>query len=642
MPRVRAPRRQRLRTTALLALVAGATAATALPATAAAPAPAGPLRFSTTTLHFATTVGPADHRVSCDVVGDLRVPETVDAAHPAPAMLMTNGFGGGRGSTGPNGNASYGARFAEQGYVTLSYSGLGFGGSGCNIYIDDPVYDGQAASQLVGFLGGATGVATGPDGAPFDVAGLVRRDAVAHDGVAHDHDPRVGMIGGSYGGQIQFAVAGIDPRVDVLAPTYTWNDLDYSLSPNNTALTSGVQASTPGVAKYQWDTLFFGLGVAQPVLHPVYPTDPSLCVSTRAEVCQADAEQDSQGFPSPATQAFYSSVSVASYMDKIRIPVLLSQGQNDSLFDLQEAIATYDALRKQGNPVRMVWQSWGHSGGTPVPGELDPGDATYGTGHFQQSVQGRIWTDWFAHWLKDQNTDLGPAVRYFRDYAYQTPGDPNDVAGAYAAASAAYASAKSYPVGAPSRLRLSGGSSLVSGTTPVVPGSSTFANAGAGDSSYSETSAVGALVAPYDAPGTFGAWTSAPLAQAADVAGVPALDVKVSSAATAATQAAGPAGQLTLFAKLYDVAPDGSTTLVHNLVSPLRVPDVGARLHVELPGVVHRYAAGHRLQLVLATGDSAYRGSSVPTTVTVVDDPLAPNVLTLPLVSAGGVTLSAS
>jgi len=37
----------------------------------------------------------------------------------------------------------------------------------------------------------------------------------SHNGKAMAYDPRVGMIGGSYGGQVQFAVASIDPR----APT---------------------------------------------------------------------------------------------------------------------------------------------------------------------------------------------------------------------------------------------------------------------------------------------------------------------------------------------------------------------------------------------------------------------------------------
>ena len=44
------------------------------------------------------------------------------------------------------------------------------------------------------------------------------------------------MIGGSYGGQIQYAVAEQDPRLDTIIPIITWNDLSYSLAPNNTSL----------------------------------------------------------------------------------------------------------------------------------------------------------------------------------------------------------------------------------------------------------------------------------------------------------------------------------------------------------------------------------------------------------------------
>ena len=71
-------------------------------------------------------------------------------------------------------------------------------------------------------------------------------------------DPRVGMIGGSYGGQIQYAVAMQDKRVDALIPIITWNDLSYSLAPNNTDLAHGVTYRTPGVAKREWVDLFFG------------------------------------------------------------------------------------------------------------------------------------------------------------------------------------------------------------------------------------------------------------------------------------------------------------------------------------------------------------------------------------------------
>ena len=81
---------------------------------------------------------------------------------------------------------------------------------------------------------------------------------------------------------------------------------------------------------------------------------------------------------------------------------------------------------------------------------------------------------------------------------------------------------------------------------------------------------------------------------------MPRLTVRVSSPVAERTQLGGPAGKLLLFAKIYDVAPDGSRTLVNRLVSPTRVADVTAPIQLELPGVVHRYAAGHRLSLVLA------------------------------------------
>ena len=48
-------------------------------------------------------------------------------------------------------------------------------------------------------------------------------------------------------------------------------------------------------------------------------------------------------------------------MSKIKVPTLLVQGEKDTLFNLNEASTTYAALKKQGTPVKMVWQSWGHS-----------------------------------------------------------------------------------------------------------------------------------------------------------------------------------------------------------------------------------------------------------------------------------------
>jgi len=99
--------------------------------------------YTVQTLHFAVTIGPANN-MACDIVGDLYTPTAASPTNRVPAILTTNGFGGSK-----DDQAGIGAAAATNGYVVLSYSGLGFGGSGCKITLDDPDYDGKAASQLI-------------------------------------------------------------------------------------------------------------------------------------------------------------------------------------------------------------------------------------------------------------------------------------------------------------------------------------------------------------------------------------------------------------------------------------------------------------------------------------------------------------
>src|SRR4051812_22432382 len=267
-----------------LTLVAAlaATPLALVPALAATP-PA----YTVQTLHFAVTVGPNSGQ-KCDVIGDLYKPTTASATSRVPAILTTNGFGGSK-----DDQAGIGQLAASNGYAVLSYSGLGFGGSGCKIQLDDPDWDGKAGSQLVTWLG--------------------KQDFVVKDGPG---DPRVGMIGGSYGGQIQFAIAGIDPRMDAIVPQITWNDLSYSLTPNNTDI-SGVTYSTPGVVKIDWPVLFFGLGVGQGFQHAIQDGDSShigTCPNFNENVCPGLVQSAARGYQDDATLAFLRHASVATYV----------------------------------------------------------------------------------------------------------------------------------------------------------------------------------------------------------------------------------------------------------------------------------------------------------------------------------------
>jgi predicted acyl esterase len=537
------------------------------------------------TLHFNTVVGPNDDQ-HCDAIGDLYTPDGASAAHPVPAVLTTNGFGGSK-----DDQASFAKAFASRGYTVLSYSGLGFGGSGCKVTLDDRDYDGKAASQLITFLGGL--------------------DYVIHDAPG---DPRVGMIGGSYGGEVQFATASIDPRLDTIVPFITWNDLSYSLIPNNTSFDHGVTYTTPGVVKAVWSLLFTADGILAGLNGA--KTDPSRllpCPNFATNVCPALLSV-ATGAPNDAALTFLRHASVAAFMPAIRIPTMLIQGQRDTLFNLQEAVATYRALRAQGTPVKMIWQSWGHSHGKPAPGELnyDIGKPTY---------EGAAVYDWFEHYLKGAPAAPSLDFTFFRDWVgYQGDATP------------AYGRAATYPAGHDRDYDLSGDGTLGSVTSGAAR---TFLTTAAGaPTSYTELSAVDRGSQPVNLPGTSTAYASGPLSAPLDVIGVPSLDVRLSAPLHTVTGQAGGAGELALFFRLEDVAPNGRVTLPSKLVSPVRVADLDHPVHVELPGIVHRFAAGHRLRLVVYGGDLSYRGNVVPGPVSVLSTAARPSVLHVPVATA--------
>jgi predicted acyl esterase len=636
----RSPFRARGRRAAALLPVAALTVAGG-PAVAAmaAPAAGGPTTARATTLQpvdtytglrFVVPAGNDDlgRPQTCTIDADLYKPHGAGPAARVPAILTTNGFGGSKAD-----QAGLGRAFAARGYAVLSYTGLGFPDSGCKISLDDPGVDGVAASSLVTFLGGGgTAPYTSSDVAgTAGGAGTLGVDFTVLDDAA-THDPRLGMIGGSYGGQIQFATAARDARVDTLVPLITWNDLRYSLAPNNTSLSRGVTYadSAPGTQKIGWTGLFFGVGILDGLQGAaIDPARNVGCPNFVLEACQAKATLDTLGYPTSDTYRLTDRVSVGHYVDRVNVPTFLIQGENDTLFNLQESVATYRALKSRGVPVTMAWQSWGHSGGTgdntgAAPGELDL------TGqHIEDTYLGLRIRNWFDHQLKGSSVSTGPEFAYFRDWVPYT-----------GTAAPAYATASSYPVGTRRTWYLSSADDLVASRSAVLPGSTSWSNPGLGaPASYSEVSGLegqvslpDGLTTPYDTPGTFGAWSTAPLASAVDVVGSPTLDVKFDSPAVALTQTAGPSGQLQVFAKLYDVAPDGSKTLVHKLISPVRVADVTQPVHIELPAIVHRVDAGHRLQLVLASTDAAYKNAYAVQPVTVHASPTAPATLSIPVV----------
>jgi ABC-2 type transport system ATP-binding protein len=592
-------------------------AASTPPEATAPPARSSDAAYTVRSISVPVRVGPGGEQ-RCTVVADLYRPRGVTAASKVPAILTTHGFGGSKDDANQVGIAR---GFAREGYVVLSYSGLGFGGSDCKIHLDSPQYDGRAGRQLVSALAGRKRVFDAESGTPFRIR-LVAKERRG--------DPKVGMIGGSYGGQIQYAVAMQDRRVDALVPIITWNDLSYSLAPNNTAFRRGVTTATPGVHKREWTSFFFGVGIADGVAGAtVDPARNVGCPNFDDRACAAKVQLDAQGYPNADTTRFARSASVTSYADRITAPTLLVEGQRDTLFNLQEAVATYRALRSHGTPARMIWQSWGHSGGgTPAPGELD-----LGADSIRDSYLGRRFLHWMDHYVRGRDAaPVGPRFCYFRDWVRY---DESPRAAGRAVAKAFACTDRYTGADRSHTLYLSGNDALTPHHDRVRSGSASYANAGPTPTSYSETSALEGVAVdnpPTDGPGTFVAYTSRPLDAPVRIVGTPVLRLHLDAPVAATSQDVGPDGALVLFAKLYDVAPDGTVTLHHRLISPVRVGDVTKPVRVELPGVVQRVPRGHRIQVVVAASDAAYAGNTVAQPVTVETSRRRPSLLRLPVV----------
>ena len=142
-------------------------------------------------------------------------------------MLLAHGFGGTKNSVRADAEA-----LAERGYAVLTWTARGFGRQRRRDPPGQPGLRGQATPS-----GCSTGWPRRPE---------VRTDAAG--------DPRVGVVGGSYGGALALLLAGQDPRVDAIVPLITWNDLGRAFLPESAA------TEATGVFKKGWAGLFFGNG----------------------------------------------------------------------------------------------------------------------------------------------------------------------------------------------------------------------------------------------------------------------------------------------------------------------------------------------------------------------------------------------
>ncbi len=500
---------------------------------------------------------------------------------PAPAVLLAHGFGGDKNSV--SGQAR---ELAARGFTVLTYSARGFGNSTGKIALNAPEYEVTDARQIVDWL--------------------ARQPEVQRDG---DNDPRIGVSGASYGGALSLLLAGSDPRVDAVAPLTTYNDLGQALLPN-AASAEPIPARTAahgsfgrrGVFKQSWAGLLFatgahGAGSALPGNGPRQgagtgpsaprPTQPdtrsSTCGQFTDAVCAAYTEIAQTGAPGPKARAVLDRVSPKRVTDRITAPTLLIQGTRDTLFGLDQADANARQIAASGTKTKVVWFSGGHDGPPPGP-----------------QLRHRIG-DWFAFHLGGVPPVPDPGTSF--EYEITGPPRRNGDAPVRTVTAPAYPGIGGAERSARFTLPLSGEPARVvnpPGGTPAA--TSSLPGVGAGQDSPEQLGRALAM----DVPGQVATFRTEPLTSQLVVSGAPQTRLSIS-----AVRGEPHTGEAVLFAKLYDVAPDGTKTLTGNNVAPIRVSGIPrdgtpVEVNVALPGVVQSVEAGHRLELAISTTDQAF------------------------------------
>lgn len=276
--------------------------------------------------------------------------EDASADDPAPALLMGPGWSL-PGASDPDGDPILGGirirEINEHGYHVLTWDPRGFGVSSGTAQINHPDTEGRDVQLLIDWLAEQPEVVIDAEG-----------------------DPRVGMIGGSYGGGIQLTVASIDCRVDALVPTVAWHSLESSLFKAETMKTG-------------WAGLLVNIGEAG---------------SIAPQIMEAYESGSTTGVVPDETMDWFTERGPGDRVGDVRTPTLFVHGTVDTLFTLDEAATNFAILEDNDVATSMLWFCGGHG-------------ACRTDGAEEDWVVERTLA-WLDHHLLDSDVDTGSVFEF--------------------------------------------------------------------------------------------------------------------------------------------------------------------------------------------------------------------------------------
>jgi pimeloyl-ACP methyl ester carboxylesterase len=306
-------------------------------------------------------------------------PAGASRRHRVPMVMHSHGWGGSR-ATDPSAVAP----FLRAGYGVISFDQRGFGESGGHAYVENPAVEGHDVRKLVRLVS--------------------RLRWVQHDGPG---DPRMGAVGGSYGGGYQFLAAFEElrtrgkPVFDALAPEITWNDLKGSLAPE-------------GVVRSEWASLLATAALPSKAL------PPSIYQALAAGLATGTWPDGSVPGTVNLTRFFRRNGPKwhVAHGRRLDIPVLLGQGTTDSLFPLQQGLrnwATAITRRARRHSIFI-----GYNGGHVLPAILPPGPSVTSDPCSKQ-LAGGTFTDLTIRFFDEQIRHRHTGLRGYGRYHLATP-----------------------------------------------------------------------------------------------------------------------------------------------------------------------------------------------------------------------------